>query len=40
MPNERLRATLLDSDYDERSLADALSLGQHRFSTGPGNDGK
>lgn len=26
MPNERLRATLLDSDYDERSLADALSL--------------
>lgn len=26
MPNGRLRATLLDSDYDERSLADALGL--------------
>lgn len=26
MPNERLRATLLDSDYDERSLADELGL--------------
>lgn len=26
MPNERLRATLLGSEYNERSLADALSL--------------
>ncbi|MEU0539730.1 XRE family transcriptional regulator [Nocardia sp. NPDC005978] len=26
MPNERLRATLLDSDYDERSLAAELGL--------------
>jgi hypothetical protein len=26
MPNERLRATLLDSDYDERSLAGELGL--------------
>ncbi|MEV6071462.1 helix-turn-helix domain-containing protein [Nocardia sp. NPDC052001] len=26
MPNERLRATLLDSDYDERSLATELGL--------------
>jgi transcriptional regulator with XRE-family HTH domain len=26
MPNERLRATLLESDYDERSLADELGL--------------
>ena len=26
MPNERLRATLLESEYDERSLADALQL--------------
>ena len=26
MPNDRLRTTLLDSDHDERSLADALGL--------------
>ncbi len=26
MPNERLRATLLESEYDERSLADDLGL--------------
>jgi transcriptional regulator with XRE-family HTH domain len=26
MPNERLRATLLESEYDERSLADELGL--------------
>jgi transcriptional regulator with XRE-family HTH domain len=26
MPNERLRATLADSDYDQRSLADELGL--------------
>lgn len=26
MPNERLRATVLESDYDERSLADDLGL--------------
>ena len=26
MPNERLRATLLESDHDERSLADELGL--------------
>jgi transcriptional regulator with XRE-family HTH domain len=26
VPNERLRATLLESDYDERSLADELGL--------------
>ena len=26
MPNERLRATLLESDYDQRSLADELGL--------------
>ena len=26
MPNERLRATLLESDYDQRSLADDLGL--------------
>lgn len=26
MPNERLRTTLLESDYDERSLADELGL--------------
>jgi transcriptional regulator with XRE-family HTH domain len=26
MPNERLRSTLLESDYDERSLADELGL--------------
>jgi transcriptional regulator with XRE-family HTH domain len=26
MPNERLRATILESDYDQRSLADELGL--------------
>jgi hypothetical protein len=26
MPNERLRATLLESGYDERTLADELGL--------------
>jgi hypothetical protein len=26
MPNERLRATLIDGDYDERSLSDEIGL--------------
>jgi hypothetical protein len=26
MPNERLRATLLESEYDEHTLADELGL--------------
>src|SRR5260370_41160886 len=28
MPNERLRATLAESEYDERSMADELGLDQ------------